>query len=256
MSLKGFDQLRKHIPDLNSPFGLVRLFVVPVLLYFLATALFTTTNRLPPFWLLASVVSVEVLGLTWLHMFFRVKTDFKARYGPLAYSRAISLFAYPAGGIIVSVVARIASIPGPAIARLAFYPVLSILGWILIVAGLLLFARTLQTFGVDNLTLLYVYFPGESQLVDRKIYEVLRHPAYAAAQIVVLGLALRNGNWLALISALCFMLGLWGWVRLVEEQELLERFGSSYADYRRRVPAFWPRPRELGKLFRFLLIGS
>jgi protein-S-isoprenylcysteine O-methyltransferase Ste14 len=256
MSLKGFDQLRKHIPELNTPLGLVRLFAVPLLLYFLATALFSATDRLPPFWLVAIVVSVEAIGFTWLHLFFRIRNDFKARYGPLAYSRAVSLFAYPAGGMIVSVVARIANIPGPAIARLAFYPVLSILGWLLIVAGLWFFARTLQTFGVDNLTLLYVYVPEESQLVDRKIYEVLRHPAYAAAQIVVLGLALRNGNWLALISALCFMIGLWGWVLLVEEQELLERFGSSYAEYRRRVPAFWPRPRDLGKLFRFLLIGS
>jgi protein-S-isoprenylcysteine O-methyltransferase Ste14 len=69
-------------------------------------------------------------------------------------------------------------------------------------------------------------------------------------------LALLNGTWFALTCVLIFMLGLWGWVRLVEEKELLERFGPSYAEYRRRVPAFWPRPRDLGRFFKFLITGS
>jgi len=45
-------------------------------------------------------------------------------------------------------------------------------------------------------------------------------------------------------------------VRLVEEKELIERFGQSYLDYRKRIPAFWPRPRDLGGFFKFLLSGE
>jgi protein-S-isoprenylcysteine O-methyltransferase Ste14 len=47
-----------------------------------------------------------------------------------------------------------------------------------------------------------------------------------------------------------------GWLRFVEEKELIERFGGAYLDYRARVPAFWPRLRELPTFFRFLLTGK
>jgi protein-S-isoprenylcysteine O-methyltransferase Ste14 len=49
--------------------------------------------------------------------------------------------------------------------------------------------------------------------------------------------------------------GLTLWLRLVEEPELIERFGQGYATYRRNVPAFWPKPRDAGKFLRFLISG-
>jgi protein-S-isoprenylcysteine O-methyltransferase Ste14 len=256
IKIKGFDRLRKHVPELNTPLGILRLFGVPVLLYFFVTDFFTLQDLASFFWILAGEIVVGTLGFAWLYMFFRVRIDFSAKYGSLAYSKAISRFGYPAGGTLFAVVARIGNIPGPPFPRLWWYPVLPLFGGLLVVAGALLFLRAIQTFGVDNLTMLYVYFPQESQLVDHNIYNILRHPAYGAAQRIALGLALLNGNWLALTCAVTFMLGLWGWVHVVEEKELLERFGPSYAEYRRRVPAFWPRLRDLGHFFKFLLTGS
>jgi protein-S-isoprenylcysteine O-methyltransferase Ste14 len=44
-------------------------------------------------------------------------------------------------------------------------------------------------------------------------------------------------------------------VRLVEEKELIERFGQAYVDYRQCVPAFWPRLRDLKGFFEFLIVG-
>ena len=255
MSIKGLNQLRKHIPELNTPLGILRLFGVPVLLYFLVTSFFNLEDRTAQFWLLDGEVVLGALGFVWLSMFFRVKTSYKARYGSLAYSKAVSRFGYPAVAIIAAVVARIGNIPGPPIPHFWWYPVLPVLGWAFLIIGALLALRVLQTFGLDNLTMLYVYFPEESRLVDHEIYDILRHPAYGAAQRIALGLALLNGTWFALTCALIFMLGLWGWVHLVEEKELLERFGPSYAEYRRRVPAFWPRPRDLGRFFKFLVSG-
>jgi len=67
---------------------------------------------------------------------------------------------------------------------------------------------------------------------------------------------LINGNANSLAFILFAPLGLTGWIRLVEEKELLERFGASYAEYRKRVPAFWPKWRDLGKFFGFLLAGK
>lgn len=87
------------------------------------------------------------------------------------------------------------------------------------------------------------------------LFTIMRHPAYTAAQCIAFGLALLNGSWLALACALIFPLGLWGWVRLVEENELIVRFGPAYVDYRKRVPAFWPRLCDLRGFFEFLIAG-
>jgi protein-S-isoprenylcysteine O-methyltransferase Ste14 len=255
MNIKGLDQLRKHVPDFNSPFGVLRILFLPVLLIFLVSTLLTTGGRAGPFWALLIEIVFGGLGFFWIYPFFRFKVDFKARYGPLAYSKAVSRFGYPGVAIIATVVARIGSIPGPGIPHPWWYDILPALGWALIAVSLLLFLRVLQTFGVDNLTMVYVYFPEEGRLVNHQIYNVLRHPAYAGTQRLAIGLALLNGNWFALASALIFVLGLSGWVRLVEERELIERFGPAYVEYRQRVPAFWPRRGDLRGFFTFLVAG-
>jgi protein-S-isoprenylcysteine O-methyltransferase Ste14 len=255
MNIKGLDQLRKHVPDLNTPLGVLRLLFLPIILFLLVTAILNTKTLIQPVWILAGEIMFGGLGFLWIHLFFRYKNDFKARFGPLAYSKAVSRFGYPGVAIIAAVVTRIRYIPGPGIPHYWWYAVLPALGWTLIVVGSLLFLRTLQIFGLDYLTMLYVYFPEESHLVDHKIYDVLRHPAYAAAQCIAFGLALLNGNWFALACALIFALGLWGQVRLVEEKELIERFGPDYVEYRQRVPAFWPRLHDLNRFFEFLITG-
>ncbi|MGE5222053.1 MAG: methyltransferase family protein [Omnitrophica WOR_2 bacterium] len=256
MNIKGLDQLRKHIPDFNNPLGILRLLLFPILSFFLAAALLTAAGLIRP--VLTLVVAILLDGLTFflLYLFVHYRKDFIARFGSLAYSKAASRLAYPAVAIISAVVARIRSIPGPGFPHFWGDTVLPVLGWALIASGLLLFLRTIQIFGVDNLVMLYVYFPAESRLVEHRIYHILRHPAYATAQLIAFGLALLNGNWLALACALIFALSLWGWVRLVEEQELIERFGRDYIEYRQHVPAFWPRLRDLRALFGFLISGK
>ncbi len=121
--------------------------------------------------------------------------------------------------------------------------------------GAILWIRSIFAFGADNLALLYVYHPEESRIVDSGIYGILRHPIYASALRVWIGLALLNGNANSIVFSIFVPLGLTGWIRLVEEKELIERFGQSYLDYRKRTPAFWPRLRDLGKFFIFLFTG-
>ena len=255
MTIKGLDQLRKHVTDLNTLPGVLRLFLLPVLLLFLITAIFNSIRLTWPLWQLAAEILLGGLGFGLLYMFFRYRQGFKARFGPLAYSRAAERFGLPAVTIIAAVVARIRYLPGPEIPRFEGYIVLPALGWLLIVVGVVLGLRTVLIFGIDNLTMLYVYFPEESQLVNHKIYNILRHPAYAAVLVIAFGLALLNGSWAALACALNFSLGLWGWVRLVEEKELIERFGPGYVEYRKRVPAFGPRLRDLREFLGFLIVG-
>ncbi|HVN16169.1 MAG TPA: isoprenylcysteine carboxylmethyltransferase family protein [Anaerolineales bacterium] len=256
MSPKGYENLRAHVPELNHPFGLLRILGIAAVLFIFVTAFFTTEDLTWPFWLLDGEVVIGALGFILFSLFFRSKTNLLAQFGPLAYRKAFGRFALPGLAIIFAVVARIGYMPGPLIPHFWWYPALTVLGWLLVIIGVALWIRSVTTFGVDYLAMLYVYFPEESKLADHKIYQILRHPIYASAQQIAFGFALLNGNWFALTCAVFFSIGLFGFVRLVEEKELIERFGQSYLDYRKRIPAFWPRPRDLGGFFKFLLSGE
>lgn len=255
MTIKGFDQILKHVSDLTTPLGVLRFFLPSLILFILMTALSTLLRFTGYFWLLAVEIVPGGLGFGLLALFFRYKADFKSRFGPLAYSRAASWLGFPGVVMIGTLIARIRYLAGPLIPRFWGLNGLPVLGWALMVMGVLLALRTVQIFGVDNLVMLYVYFPEESHLVNHKIYDILRHPAYAAVQCIAFGLALLNGSWLAFAGAVIFSMALWGWLRLVEEKELIQRFGPAYIEYRQRVPAFLPHPRHLAGLFEFMIFG-
>lgn len=255
MQITGFEKLQARVPALNTPLGALRFFGIPLLLFAAVTAFFMVEDRTSQIWIPDGEVVIGTLGFWLMSRFFRVRDAFKEKYGPLAYSQAAGRFLFPGLLIVFAVVARIGYVPGPAVAHFSWFAALTILGWFLLFTGVLLWLRSILAFGIDNLTMLYVYFPEDGQLVHHSIYDILRHPIYGAAVRIAWGLALVHATWFALTLALIFAIGMWGWVRLVEEKELLARFDGAYADYRRRVPAFWPRIADTGEFFRFLIAG-
>jgi protein-S-isoprenylcysteine O-methyltransferase Ste14 len=206
------------------------------------------------------MLDAEVLVLTLaflsLYLFFRLKEPLKEKYGQGAYALAFKRFIVPGLTLIVIVLVRIRFIGGPMIPSWILEPVGTLLGWLLILVGVVLWVRAVQALGFDSLTMTYVYFPNEGKRTENAIYQKMRHPVYGAALRIALGLALLNGSWFAITLALLFGLYLWAWVRLVEEKELIERFGPSYAEYRSRIPAFWPRLRDVGGFIQFMIRGS
>jgi protein-S-isoprenylcysteine O-methyltransferase Ste14 len=143
---------------------------------------------------------------------------------------------------------------GPKFTQPVITTVLSVLGWLCVVIGAVLFVRSVFTFGLDYITMVYTYFPEEGRIVNTSIYNVLRHPVYAGALRFGIGLACLNMGIYALSFAVLLPLGLTGWILLVEEKELLERF-PGYAEYRKNTPAFWPRITNLPAFFKFLFTG-
>jgi protein-S-isoprenylcysteine O-methyltransferase Ste14 len=93
-------------------------------------------------------------------------------------------------------------------------------------------------------------------LVDSSIYALIRHPTYSAVLRFGVAIGLWRGTWFSIAFALFMPVGMTIWLSLVEEPELIERFGEGYATYRRTVPAFAPRLRDLGKFWKFLVCGK
>jgi hypothetical protein len=90
------------------------------------------------------------------------------------------------------------------------------------------------------------------------IYGHFRHPLYVGSFLAGSGLALGGGRWWFLPTFMALFLLIYGRTIRGEERELEALFGGDYEEYRRGVPAFFPRvvpglPSRHGKGFRFSL---
>ena len=78
------------------------------------------------------------------------------------------------------------------------------------------------------------------RLVETGAYEYVRHPIYAGGLLFFLGFALATS--VAALVPVAALALFWQKKAALEEAWLEER-DPDYADYRKRVPAFVPRPR-------------
>jgi protein-S-isoprenylcysteine O-methyltransferase Ste14 len=182
------------------------------------------------------------------------RADFKQRWGDRAFSIAFRWLAIPGLTFVFVGIPHFAWLEGERILprEIALIPFLYLL-----VSGIVLWLRAVFVFGIDNLSLMYVYFPNESHLVNSNVYSVLRHPVYSGVMRITFAIVLWNGSAFALFAGLVAPLAMTVWLRWAEEPELIERFGDGYRDYRRRVPAFFNLdPRTWMVLWKFLARGQ
>ena len=81
---------------------------------------------------------------------------------------------------------------------------------------------------------------GTGKLVTGGIYSRMRHPRYVGMWLAVTAMALFT-NYLSLYVLAASYAPMMYLVILLEEQELVARFGASYQEYCREVPRFLPR---------------
>jgi protein-S-isoprenylcysteine O-methyltransferase Ste14 len=116
-------------------------------------------------------------------------------------------------------------------------------------AGLVLLAA-----GVAVLLHAFARFVGEGvgtpapvaptrHLVVGGLYRYVRNPMYVAVAATIVGQAAILGRPILLLYALAFGAAVAAFVHFYEEPTLARRFGAEYDEYRRAVPAWWPRRR-------------
>lgn len=86
------------------------------------------------------------------------------------------------------------------------------------------------------------------RLATGGLYGLVRHPQYTGIFIALFGQLI---HWPTVLTLLLFPVIVWVYVRLArrEERQMIERFGETYEDYRRRVPAFFPKWGTWRQLF-------
>ncbi len=119
---------------------------------------------------------------------------------------------------------------------------------LLFCAGVWIYRRSGAGFSAAQLGGLPELIPGhrEQSLITSGIRARVRHPVYLGHLCEMLAWSVGSG--LAVCYALSLLAVITGAIMIrLEDQELEQRFGAEYREYRRRVPAVVPRENLFGK---------
>jgi protein-S-isoprenylcysteine O-methyltransferase Ste14 len=126
------------------------------------------------------------------------------------------------------------------ISGIGFIPVkmISLIGLVLIVLGLIVRWTAILTlkkyFTVD------VSILKEHKIIDKGIYKVIRHPAYAGSLLSFLGLGLAFSNWLSTLVIFIPILIAFIYRIQIEEKTLIQAFGDEYINYSKTTKRLIP----------------
>jgi protein-S-isoprenylcysteine O-methyltransferase Ste14 len=115
-------------------------------------------------------------------------------------------------------------------------------GLLLLVGGIAVLLHAFVRFVVEGVGTPAPVAPTE-HLVVGGLYRYVRNPMYLAVAAIIVGQALLLGQPWLLLYAAAFLLVVAAFVRWYEEPTLGRQFGERYEEYRRAVPAWWPRVR-------------
>ena len=252
----GADNVLKHVPEWRSPVRRSTAIALAAVTFALATAGIVIVDSLWPQWTMLGQIVTILIGFFWAGQFFWRRKEYRAKWGERAYRNAFLWHIAPGLPFIFAAIAHTAYLPGERVITGWLTPIVSMIGLYFMITGLVVWARGGLAIGTDYGLMLYVYFPEESRIVNSAIYSILRHPMYSGAVRVGLALGLWRGTGWSILFGLFMPIGLTIWLRFVEEPELVERFGEGYAEYRRKVPAFWPRLKDAGRFWQILIVGD
>ena len=107
----------------------------------------------------------------------------------------------------------------------------AIIGDMLLLAGWL---GILAVFRANSYAAATIQVASGQKVVSTGPYAIVRHPMYAAALLMLLGIPISLGSWWGALVLLSLLPAL-AW-RLLDEERLLLRDLEGYAGYRRKVP--------------------
>ncbi|MFX1312405.1 MAG: methyltransferase family protein [Promethearchaeota archaeon] len=286
MKLKGIDKFREKIPKFSGK-KIIILLIYCILVFMLSLIIQIYFDLFPTMILVEGalgffIIVFPVLGVTlmgsiaiflvyqmWYH-----RDRLKAKYGQLSYQK---VFLVGFGGVIIIFSILINNlIPfyqwdlnfwsqfpfSIFITPLTSYftPISLLLGYIrfflggfVCILGFMMIFRAIETFGIDYMTVVYLYFPEESELQDHKIYSVLRHPTYSGIILICFGGMIIQLTLYSIMFFLILYIGMYIHIHFVEEKELINRFGDSYKEYKKKIPAFFVHIKNWNLFLKFIL---
>lgn len=283
--MKGLKEFRNKLPDYtNKRIRLSLVFAFLVLGFsLLFQMIFDSLPRIfrgihilqliaPVTPLIGSLIIIST-GFLVIRKFWKIRDKYLSKFGNRGYQKAfkfivigipmlfsVIIHSFFSNELIIPYeIEDIASyVLGTSISELIigfpfyFFYIRLILSIILVGLGLIVINRTLKFFGIDYMSLVYLFYPDESTLQDHEIYSILRHPTYHSLLLISIGGIFFRFSIYSVIYFLIFLLGINLHIKYVEEKELIERFGEGYKKYRETVPAFFVKLKDFRRYFSVL----
>ena len=115
-------------------------------------------------------------------------------------------------------------------------------GAVLFIAGAIVLVSAFVRFVTEGIGTPAPVAPT-ARLVVGGLYRFVRNPMYLAVLAAIVGQALLLGRPALLAYGAVVAIAFVVFVRFYEQPTLLRTFGEEYENYRRAVPAWWPRLR-------------
>ena len=84
----------------------------------------------------------------------------------------------------------------------------------------------------------------EQKLATTSVYKYIRHPQYLAFILIIFGFLVQWPTLITLAMAPILIIR-YIWLAKSEEREMLNRFGSTYALYKKETPGYVPSMKKL-----------
>ena len=284
MEIKGVAKLREKLPKYRTRLKLLPLVgLVALVISFCFMLSFDIAVRLvggyeslvtiEPLMPVIGVCLCELVSFFLVTRMWRNREMWKREHGDLAYQKAL-----PNGisgvfilfGVLLHGFVSVRSLPPiPPLNSLtiimsrSILPMIGvsedidlylrlILGGVFLLLAMLTARRAILTFGLDYMLVVYLYFPDESEMQEREIYSVVRHPAYFSGVLGAIAFLMFRSSVYSIIFFILLMIYLKAFIS-VEEGELVERFGESYDNYRKQVPGLYVKPKKIGAFLRYVI---
>jgi len=106
-------------------------------------------------------------------------------------------------------------------------------------------------FGPDVESYLYLLYPKNGKLIKGGVYSYVRNPRYLGRVFVAIGLGVFANNIFAIIVGLIHSLAFCSLIPS-ENNELGKRFGNDFKNYKKNVPALFPRFGNWKNFFKII----
>jgi protein-S-isoprenylcysteine O-methyltransferase Ste14 len=283
--MKGLENLKERLPDYQGR-RIIKFIVIVIIVFLISIVFQLIMDSLPRIFRESNILQilepitpifgsliVLIIGFSLVYSFWRMRDKYVEENRTLAYQKA---FKFVVTGIpmVISIVIHsffptdlivpcqnsqsiswFLAIPITNIFfsySVIFLSIRLVIFLIFLGLGLTVINKTLKIFGIDYMGLIYVYYPEDSKLQNHEIYSILRHPTYHTLMLFCIGSLFFRFSIYSIIYFLIFLIGINIHIKLVEERELIQRFGKDYIRYKKSVPALFVRLKDLKKYFSII----
>lgn len=283
--MKGIEKLKEKLPDYQGK-RIIKLVIIVIIAFLTSIVFQLIMDSLPRIFKESNILMILepltpifgsliilTIGFSLIYSFWRKREEYLNKNGKLAYQKALK-FVVTGVPMVISIVIHsffptdlivpyednksISWYLGIPISEIFFnfsviFLFIRLVLWLVFFAlGLMVVRKALMIFGIDYMGLVYVYYPEDSTLQNHEIYSILRHPTYHSLMLFLIGSIFFRFSIYSIIYFLIFLIGINIHIKLVEERELIQRFGEDYIKYRKSVPALFVRVKDLKKYFSII----